>query len=130
MFKPFLLSSLLLTISVSTFAELQISEQIRPQLKSLVNPAIDRLEIPATPHNMSLPEFGKALIGWGSGPQDAEARFNQVSKADVEHMQQQGLTLAMAESWQKFYENETQRNAGNPTAPFRAQLMQKIVNLW
>jgi hypothetical protein len=36
----------------------------------------------------------------------------------------------MVQTWQKFYENETQRNAGNPTAPIRAELMKKIVSLW
>jgi len=36
----------------------------------------------------------------------------------------------MIQTWQKFYENETQRNAGNPTASFRAQLMKKIAGFW
>ena len=45
-------------------------------------------------------------------------------------MKQEGLSLAMAQAWQNFYENETLRNPGNPTAPFRAQLMKKIVSLW
>jgi hypothetical protein len=34
----------------------------------------------------------------------------------------------MVQTWQKFYENETQRNAGNPTAPIRAELMKKVVS--
>jgi len=42
----------------------QVSEKIRPQVKSLVNLDIDRLAIPPTPHNMSLPEFGQGVIGW------------------------------------------------------------------
>ena len=129
MFKPFIFSMTLLC-SVSTYAELTLSETIRPVAKSLVNANIQRMEIPPTPNNMILPQFGKGIIGWGSGPKDAEARFLNVNKADVEVMKTQGVTLEMAQAWQAFYENETQRNPGNPTAPFRAQLMKKIVSLW
>ena len=79
---------------------------------------------------MILPEFGKGIIGWGAGPKDAEARFLNITQADVETMKQEGLSLAMAQAWRNFYENETLRNPGNPTAPFRAQLMKKIASLW
>ena len=116
--------------SSTAFAELTLSEKVRPVIKSSINPTIERLEIPPTPNNMILPEFGKGIIGWGSGPKDAEARFLNVTKADVAVMKTQGVTLQMAQAWQAFYENETQRNPGNPTAPFRAQLMKKIVSLW
>ena len=129
MLKPILFSCALLTASAS-FAELTLSETIRPSAKSLVNPNINRLSIPPTPNNMSLPAFGKGVIGWGSGHQDAEARFLNVTQADVAIMKEKGLTLDMAQTWQAFYENETQRNPGNPTAPFRAQLMKKIAGLW
>lgn len=40
------------------------------------------------------------------------------------------MTLEIIQTWQKFYANEIHRNPGNPTAPFRAQLMQKIADLW
>lgn len=130
MFKSILLSAVLLSVPAAAFAELQISEKIRPTAKSLVNPDIQRLEIPPTPNNMSLPDFGRGIIGWGTGPDGAEARLNNVTKADVEKYKTQGVTLEMVQTWQKFYENETRRNAGNPTAPFRAQLMKKIAGLW
>lgn len=130
MFKPVLLSSLLLTVATASFADLYLSEKIRPKIKSLINTEIERLPIPATPNNMILPEFGKGIIGWGAGPKDAEVRFLNITQADVETMKQEGLSLAMAKAWQTFYENETLRNPGNPTAPFRAQLMKKIVSLW
>lgn len=130
MFKSILLSAVLLSVPAAAFAELQISEKIRPTAKSLVNPDIQRLEIPPTPNNMSLPDFGRGIIGWGTGPDGAEARLNNVTKADVEKYKTQSVTLEMIQTWQKFYENETRRNAGNPTAPFRAQLMQKIAGLW
>jgi hypothetical protein len=68
MFKSVLLSAVLLSVSVASFADIQISEKVRPTVKSLVNPNIDRLAIPPTPNNMSLPAFGQGIIGWGTGP--------------------------------------------------------------
>lgn len=130
MFKSALLSAVLLSVSVASFADIQISEKVRPTVKSLVNPNIDRLAIPPTPNNMSLPAFGQGIIGWGTGPDGAEKRLNNITKQDVEKLKTQDVTLDMIQIWQKFYENETQRNAGNPTAPFRAQLMKKIAGLW
>ena len=130
MLKPVLLSSLLLLTATASFADLYLSEKIHPKLKSLVNTEIERLPIPATPNNMILSEFGKGIIGWGAGPKVAEARFFNITQTDVETMKKEGLSLAMAQAWQTFYENETLRNPGNPTAPFRVQLMKKIVSLW
>lgn len=130
MYKSALFSVMLLSLSTASFAEIQISEKIRLTIKSSVNPNIQRLEIPPTPNNMPLPAFGQGILGWGTGPDGAEARLNTITKQDVEHIKTQGVTLEMVDIWQKFYENETQRNAGNPTAPFRAQLMKKIVGLW
>ena len=126
----FTLSSLLLVTSSLTFAELTISQTTQPKAKSLVNPNIQRLAIPPTPNNMSLPAFGQGVIGWGTGPDGAETRLNNITQDDVNQLKTQDVTLEMIETWQKFYENETQRNPGNPTAPFRAKLMKKIVNLW
>lgn len=133
MLKPYLfvtLSAVLIAVSSSSFAELQLSEKIRPTVKSLVNPNIQRLAIPPTPNHMSLPTFGQGMIGWGTGPDGAEKRLNNIAKEDVEKLKTQDVTLEMVQTWQKFYDNETQRNAGNPTAPFRAQLMKKIAELW
>ena len=130
MLKSALLSAVLLSVSVASFADIQISEKVRPTIKSLVNPNIDRLAIPPTPNNISWPAFGQGIIGWGTGPDGAEKRLNNISKEDVEKLKTQDVTLEMVQTWQKFYENETQRNAGNPTAPFRAQLMKKIAGLW
>ena len=130
MLKIALFSAVLLSVSAASFAEIRISEKVRPVVKSLVNPDIQRLDIPPTPNNMSLPDFGRGIIGWGTGPDGAEARLNNITKQDVDQLKTQSVTLEMIQTWQKFYENETRRNAGNPTAPFRAQLMQKIAGLW
>ncbi len=130
MFKTTIISSLLICISSATFAELSVSEKVRPQISSLVNPNIQRLDIPPTPNNMSLPSFGQGVIGWGTGPDGAEKRLNNITKDDIEKLKTQNVTLEMIQTWQKFYENETNRNAGNPTAPLRAKLMKKIIELW
>lgn len=130
MFKPLILATSLFTLSSIAQAELKISEQVRPVMQSLVNPAYQRMPIPATPNNMTLPAFGQGIIGWGTGPHDAKRRFESIGSADVEGLKSQGVTLEMAQAWQVFYDNETLRNPGNPTAPYRAQLMQKIVQLW
>ena len=130
MFKTTIISSLLICISSATFAELSVSEKVRPQITSLVNPNIQRLDIPPTPNNMSLPSFGQGVIGWGTGPDGAEKRLNNITKDDIEKLKTQNVTLEMIQTWQKFYENETNRNAGNPTAPLRAKLMKKIIELW
>ena len=86
MFKTTIISSLLICISSATFAELSVSEKVRPQISSLVNPNIQRLDIPPTPNNMSLPSFGQGVIGWGTGPDGAENRLNSITKNDVEKL--------------------------------------------
>lgn len=130
MLKLLLSTALILSLSPFTHAELTLSEKVRPMPKSLVNLNIERLALPPTPNNMTLPEFGKGIIGWGSGPEGAENRLNTLTKADVEKYKTQDVTLEMIQTWHMFYNNETQRNAGNPTAPLRAQLMKKIMELW
>lgn len=130
MFKAAVLIVTTLTSIGSAYAELTLSETIRPAYKSLVNPAFNRLAIPPTPHNMSLPDFGRGIIGWETGPHGAKTRLENITAADVAHIKTQDVTLEMVQTWQKFYANETLRNPGNPTAPYRAQLMAKIAELW
>lgn len=95
-----------------------------------VNEGVERKAIPQTPHNMSLPRFGQGVIGWATGPEGAESRLNSIQQEDLQAIQDKGTTLAMVKEWQAFYENETRRNPCNPTAPYRAKLMEKIAQLW
>lgn len=95
-----------------------------------LNDDIPRKEIPHTPENMSLPEFGSGVIEWGTGPEDAKQRLESIQKFDLKEIQEKGTTLVMVEEWQAFYENEVQRNPCNPAASYRAQLMKKIAQLW
>lgn len=124
------ISSLMILVMTNSQAEINLSEKIRPAKPSLVNEDIPRLALPPTPHNITLPAFGQGIIGWGSGPNDAQHRLNTISQYDVEQLKTKDVTLDMIQTWQKFYENETRRNPNNPTAPLRAQLMQKIAQLW
>ncbi len=95
-----------------------------------VNENISRKHIPKTPNNMSLPAFGQGVIGWATGPEGAKKRLDNVSQSDIPSFKDKGVTLEMVQEWQDFYENEVKRNPCNPTAPYRAELMKKIAQLW
>lgn len=95
-----------------------------------VNTQIERLAVPATPNQMSLPSFGQGVIGWATGPEGAQQRLSNVAHKDIAIFQAKSVTLDMVLEWQAFYENETKRNPCNPTAPLRAELMKKIAQLW
>ncbi len=95
-----------------------------------VKESIKRHPLPPTPNDMSLPDFGQGIIGWGTGPEGAYQKLHNVNLVDIQNYKQHGVTLKMLETWQAFYQNETLRNSCNPTAPIRAELMQKIISLW
>ncbi len=128
MLKVSLIATLLLSISMTSFADTAISKDLRPSAQ--LNASIERLPLPPTPGNMKLPEFGQGIIGWGTGPDGAEKRLNNITAQDVDGFKHQGVSLEMVQTWQKFYENETLRNPSNPAAPLRAKLMKKIAELW
>lgn len=128
MFKS-VITSLGLLCSTLALAELSISEKMRPVVHSQVNPEMTRLPVPATPNKMKLPAFGQGLIGWGSGPEGAQARLDSITAADVHQMQIQGLTLEMVQAWQAFYTHESQRRQsdGALTCPINAKNRQPVV---
>ena len=98
--KALFISSLLFSLSSLTFAELSISEKVRPLTASKVNPNIQRLELPPTPNNMPLPAFGQGIIGWGTGSNGAATRVDNLTQQDVEKFKNQGVTLKMIDTWQ------------------------------
>ncbi|AXY57730.1 DUF4951 domain-containing protein [Acinetobacter chinensis] len=128
MLKFSLIATLLLSTSMISFADTAISKDLHPSAQ--LNTSIERLPLPPTPGNMKLPEFSQGIIGWGTGPDGAEKRLNNITAQDVNGFKHQGVSLEMVQTWQKFYENETLRNPGNPAAPLRAKLMKKIAELW
>ena len=91
-----------------------------------INESIGRHSLPPTPNNMSLPSFGQGVIGWATGPEGAYQKIKMLNQVDIKKYKNQGVTLEMLEKWQAFYQNETLRNPCNPTAPIRADLMQKL----
>lgn len=95
-----------------------------------VSTEIARNQIPTTPNNMSLPEFGQGIIGWGTGPDGAQAKLNTLHLSDIEAYKAKGVTVEILKEWQAFYQNETRRNSCNPTAPIRATLMSEILKIW
>lgn len=95
-----------------------------------VNLDIQRQDVPATPDQMSLPQFGQEIIGWGTGPKGAQKKITTLTQDDIRNYQVQGVDLLMIKGWYDFYVNETSRNPCNPTAPLRAELMYKIMQLW
>lgn len=119
----------LLSWSNICLAELNIQRTWRMPA-SQVNPDIQRHAIPPTPHNITLPQFGQGVIGWGTGIEGAKHRFEQITVEDIKGIQQAGTTLAMIQAWHDFYANENQRNPANITAIYRKMLMHKIMQLW
>ena len=130
--KVVLLSAVAVFVSACVSAEkmqTKATNSTRTE-KCQVNASMSRNAIPQTPHNMTLPEFGQGVIGWATGEDGAKKRLENIQKADLKGIQEKGTTLEMVKEWQAFYENEVQRNPCNPTAPYRAQLMKKIAELW
>lgn len=121
-------------LSISACSTIQYDTVKAPKLVKdhlcKVNTNIERNPIPKTPNNMSLPNFGQGVIGWATGPEGAKTRLESIKKSDLKAIQIKGTTLDMVKEWQVFYENEVVRNPCNPTAPYRAQLMKKIAQLW
>ncbi|WP_086190067.1 DUF4951 domain-containing protein [Acinetobacter sp. ANC 3832] len=121
-------------LSISACSTIQHDKVKAPELVKhhlcKVNTNIERNPIPKTPNNMSLPNFGQGVIGWATGQEGAKTRLESIKKSDLKAIQIKGTTLDMVKEWQAFYENEVVRNPCNPTAPYRAQLMKKIAQLW
>jgi hypothetical protein len=79
-------------------------------------------------------EFGE-LIGWGidgvegkSGGEWALERLENLTIDDIKKFQDAGLTSEMAQQWSYSYLDVHLKNAGNPSAYERAQLMQYIAD--
>ncbi len=75
---------------------------------------------------MSLASFGQNVMGWGRGSAEAVA---QIGKLSADKLREAGVTVQMAQKWVDFYANEVARNANNPSAAGRAELMNHVVQI-
>ncbi|SPL71894.1 DUF4951 domain-containing protein [Acinetobacter stercoris] len=129
--KKLYFSIALLLCSHTVYAENKdLNKAEHSQKNCYVDPDIQRKQIPKTPDDMSLPNFGQGIIGWGTGAEGTQNKLINLNIIDIQSYKKQGVTLAMIQEWQAFYENESKRNTCNPTAPLRAELMKKIALMW
>ena len=124
MFKPVLLSSFLLTVATASL-QIFISQKNPPTGKFSGQYRDCTVAHSIYPKQHELTRIWSRNYRLGNISRWCGSPFFNITQADVETMKQEGLTLEMSQTWQNFYENETLRNPGNPTAPFRAQLMKK-----
>jgi RHS repeat-associated protein len=111
----------------SSASVVEISGQAVVRGRGVTNPEIPKLSSPSIPNGVTQSQFGKEVVGWGRGAEEALNRLKNVTGADVAKMQQQGLTRKMAQEWRNFYANEFARNANNATARNRVDLMEKVI---
>jgi len=83
------------------------------------------LDVPDTPGNRSLAEFGLA-IGWGRGSAVARARMATISFRELEET---GMTIDLAVAWRDFYDHVDRKFPDNPSAAGRRELMQRVIEL-
>ena len=82
-------------------------------------------ELPLPPGIDNTAEFGDR-IGWGTGDEAARKRADEITREEIESM---GLTLQMATTWLRFYEEVLARNPKNPSVRGRIDLMSRIIKL-
>lgn len=82
---------------------------------------------PEIPHGVfSISEFGQKIMRWGTGHEQARARIQTLTLAELN---EQGVTLRIARLWHNFYINEAIVHPRNPSAAGRADLMSYAVEL-
>jgi hypothetical protein len=65
-------------------------------------------------------------MGWGTGDDEARARMQTISRADLESMH---MTAEIAEIWRGFYRRVKDGNPENPSAQGRSELMERAREL-
>ena len=94
---------------------------------NLVNPSVPAPSVPPDSlFGRSFQDFGRDVIGWGSGPQAALDRIRTIT---LEQLTEQGVTPAQAQAARDFYAGVLARNPGNAAAAARVQLMDYILQL-
>jgi hypothetical protein len=87
---------------------------------------VQKLPRPPIPGGVTVKEFGNKIMRWGTGSETARGRIASLTRQELEAA---GVTREMAEAWRDFYRTEALRVPTNPSAPGRAELMQRAVEL-
>ena len=83
-------------------------------------------EPPDPPVGMTTSEFGRRVMRWGQGDEQARERMATLT---LEELQSGGVTGELARLWRDFYRREKARRPMNPSAEGRADLMLHAVEL-
>ncbi len=71
-------------------------------------------------------DFGKSVIGWGTGANGADARARSITLGEI---QSAGITAVQAGSIRDFYAAVLARNPANKAAAARVALANRILDL-
>jgi len=108
-----------------TAAEQSRLSELASKLETALG-TVQKLPRPPIPSGMTIAEFGNKVMRWGTGNEAARARIATLTREELEAA---GVTKDMAEAWREFYRTEALRVSTNPSAPGRADLMQRAVEL-
>ena len=101
--------------------------QAEPPSPNQVNPNVPAPQVPPDSlFGRPFQEFGRDVIGWGSGAKGAAARGRSIT---LQELQKAGVTAAQAQAARDFYAGVVARNPGNAAAAARVQLMDRILQL-
>jgi hypothetical protein len=94
---------------------------------NVVNPAIPKVVLPPSTlfGGVTFQHWGRSIVSWGVGAQDALARMQTLTKDQIAKL---AITRAQAKAGLEFYKNEMMRNPGNATAAARVKLMEHILS--
>ena len=92
-----------------------------------MNPNVPSPQVPPD-HLFGRPfqDFGKSVIGWGTGADGANARAKSITLGEL---RSGGVTVAQAEAMRDFYAGVLARNPANAAANARVALANRILPL-
>lgn len=92
-----------------------------------MNPNVPSPQVP--PDHLfgrSFQDFGKNVIGWGTGADGANARAKSITRGELRSAR---VTVAQAEAMRAFYAGVLARNPANAAANARVSLANRILQL-
>lgn len=112
------------TIDVSN----TIYTKVKNTSKNWINKT-EKLRTPQLPDGIETQSNLGKFLNWGTGPDKAALRTQNITKFEVAAIQSKGFTESMARQWRTFYANDFLRNPNNLTAKNRVALMNRIIEL-